>query len=37
MSSSVNAGETWNFTAWFRDVNPNQTSNFTDGLAIQFQ
>ncbi len=37
LQSAVIAGETWNFTAWFRDVNPNQTSNFTDGLSILFQ
>lgn len=31
------AGETWNFQAWFRDsVGGNATSNFTDGLEIQF-
>ena len=30
-------GETWSFTAWFRDVNPTKTSNFTDGLSITFQ
>ena len=30
-------GETWNWQAWFRDVNPTQTSNFTDGLSITFQ
>ena len=34
---AVQAGETWNFQAWFRDVNPNQTSNFTDGVSILFQ
>ena len=30
-------GETWNFQAWFRDLNPTTTSNFTDGIAITFQ
>ncbi|MCP3918423.1 MAG: hypothetical protein GY711_23000 [bacterium] len=30
-------GQTWNFQCWFRDVNPTPTSNFTDGLTIQFQ
>ncbi|MCP3917467.1 MAG: hypothetical protein GY711_18130 [bacterium] len=30
-------GETWNFQLWFRDVNPGQTSNTTDGLAITFE
>jgi len=27
-------GETWRFQAWFRDANPNVTSNFTDGVEI---
>jgi hypothetical protein len=30
-------GETWHFQGWFRDVNPNNTSNLTDGLRILFQ
>ncbi len=34
---SVMAGETWNFTAWFRDFVVQPTSNFTDGLSILFQ
>lgn len=29
-------GDTWNFTLWFRDNNPSQTSNFTDGLSVTF-
>jgi hypothetical protein len=29
-------GQTWNFQAWFRDQNPTDTSNFTEGLAISF-
>lgn len=33
---AVQAGETWNFQCWHRDDNPNQTSNFTDGIEIQF-
>ncbi|MCP3914212.1 MAG: hypothetical protein GY711_01515 [bacterium] len=32
--SSVVAGETWHFQAWFRDP---PTSNFTDALRITFQ
>ena len=34
----VNAGETWNCQAWFRDMSPagGATSNFTDGLEITF-
>ena len=30
-------GETWNFQAWFRDVNPNPTSNFTDAQSVSFE
>ena len=33
---AVLAGETWNFQAWYRDVNPGGTSNFTDGVSIGF-
>jgi len=32
----VLAGETWNFTCWYRDVNPTSTSNFTNGLSVTF-
>lgn len=35
--TSVLAGETWNFQAWFRDNNPGSVNNFTDGLSITFQ
>ena len=35
--TSVLAGETWNFQAWFRDNNPGPVNNFTDGLSITFQ
>ncbi len=35
--SSVMAGDTWNFQAWFRDANPGATSNFTDALSITFE
>jgi len=31
------AGETWNFTCWYLDDNPGQTSNFTDGVSILLQ
>ncbi|MCP3916591.1 MAG: hypothetical protein GY711_13625 [bacterium] len=34
---AVLPGETWNFQCWFRDNNPNLTSNFTDGRTIVFQ
>ncbi|MEM8712448.1 MAG: hypothetical protein AAGG01_15960, partial [Planctomycetota bacterium] len=34
----VLAGQTWNFQAWFRDSSGGQaTSNFTDGLTVNFQ
>ncbi len=29
-------GDTWSFQMWFRDTNPNPTSNTTNGLAITF-
>lgn len=34
---SVVAGETWNFQAWFHDMNPSPTSNFTNGLSVRFE
>lgn len=34
---SAQAGETWNFQAWYRDSNPVATSNFTDAIAVQFR
>ncbi|MEZ6016236.1 MAG: sialidase family protein [Planctomycetota bacterium] len=35
---SAMSGDTWNFTAWYRDsVNGLATSNFADGLEISFQ
>ncbi|MDA1265322.1 MAG: hypothetical protein O2816_09625 [Planctomycetota bacterium] len=33
---AINPGETWYWQAWFRDVNPGNTSNFTDGICITF-
>ena len=36
-SVAIVAGETWNFQAWFRDMNPGPTSNFTDGVSVLFQ
>ena len=33
-SGTVQVGETWNFTAWFRD---GSTNNFADGVAVLFQ
>jgi hypothetical protein len=34
---SVMPGEMWNFQCWHRDVNPAQTSNFSDAIAVEFQ
>lgn len=35
---SAGPGDVWSFQAWFRDVGPaGATSNFTDGVAIQFR
>ena len=36
-SGPVQAGETRYFQAWYRDVNPGATSNFTGGLRIRFE
>ena len=34
---AIMVGETWNFQCWYRDLNPQATSNFSDGLSITFQ
>lgn len=34
---AIQAGETWNFQAWYRDRNPTTTTNFTDAVSITFQ
>jgi len=35
---AAQAGETWNFTTWYRDaVGGSATSNFTDGVEVTFQ
>ncbi len=34
---AVQPGETWNFSAWYRDINPTPTSNFTDAVAVMFE
>ncbi len=34
--AGVQPGETWNFTTWYRDKNPTNTSNFTDGYSVTF-
>ena len=33
---AVQPGETWCFQAWYRDANPAPTSNFTQGLSVDF-
>ncbi len=35
--TSVMAGDTVHFQGWYRDKNPNLTSNFTDGVTVLFQ
>ena len=30
-------GESWNFQCWFRDANPQATSNFTDGVSVSLE
>jgi len=34
---AAQAGQTWNFTTWFRDANPSSTSNFTDAVSLLLQ
>ncbi|MCP3918812.1 MAG: hypothetical protein GY711_24965 [bacterium] len=34
---SVAPGDVWRFQCWYRDANPGQTSNFTDGVEIEFR
>jgi hypothetical protein len=29
-------GDIWHFQAWFRDVNPGVTSNFTNATTVTF-
>lgn len=33
---AILAGETWNFTCWYRDTNPAPTNNFTDAIQVPF-
>lgn len=33
---AVQAGESWSFQLWYRDANPQPTSNFTDGVELLF-
>ncbi|MCP3917295.1 MAG: hypothetical protein GY711_17250 [bacterium] len=32
--TAVVPGDTWHFQAWFRDLDPGPTSNFTDGVSV---
>jgi hypothetical protein len=34
---SAQVGESWSFQGWYRDANPQPTSNFTDAVAVTFQ
>ena len=34
---AVQPGDTWFFQLWYRDNNPGPTSNFSDGLQVDFQ
>ena len=33
----VQTGQSWHFQAWFRDLDPGPTSNFSDGLVVMFR
>ena len=35
--TSIVVGQTYSFQCWYRDLNPGPTSNFTDGVSVQFQ
>lgn len=35
--TAVQAGDTYFFQAWYRDMNPTATSNFTDAAAVDFR
>lgn len=37
LQPAVLSGETWGFQCWYRDVNPQPTSNFTDAVVVTFQ
>ena len=37
LNKAVQPGETWNFTTWYRDKNPDVTSNFSDAVSVTFQ
>ena len=35
-TQSAMTGETWHFQAWYRDLNPGPTSNFTSAVSVTF-
>ncbi|MCP3916822.1 MAG: hypothetical protein GY711_14810 [bacterium] len=35
--TAILPGDTWNFQCWYRDNNPEPTSNFTDAVSLTFQ
>ena len=37
LPAQVQVGETWNFQAWYRDVNPTPVSNFTEAVSLTLQ
>lgn len=36
LPAAVSAGETWWFQVWFRDLDPQPTSNFTSAIGVEF-
>ena len=36
-ATAIFAGQSWNFSTWYRDANPMLTSNFTDAVSVTFQ
>jgi len=36
-NGAVLAGQTWNFQVWYRDGNPQPTSNFTSATSVTFE
>ncbi len=33
---NITAGSTWHFQLWYRDVNPGTTTNFSNGVSLDF-
>ncbi len=36
-NGAVLAGQTWNFQVWYRDANPQPTSNFSSATSVTFE